>query len=291
MKKSYLLPSLALASIGLFAFQHVTTETSVVEKFKKEHLYSAGGQSGMTGAPGDQNCTNCHVGSVLDGSTENSFVLMDGTTPVSAYVPGTTYTATLQQTSSPAKSGFSSTTLDGTDSKAGDLIGAGIGGTQNFSSGGRDYVSHTSLSNTGGGQFFWSWVAPSTDVGPVTFYIASNIANNNGTNTGDLIYLSTHTIASTASIDEVSNEAKFVAGYNATTNKLVVDFNSLAIGEMNLNLVDMNGRSVFSYNLGHSEMGENHETIALPAELSDGMYVVHFFVGNKAMSGNILVKK
>ncbi|NVK65318.1 MAG: hypothetical protein HWE22_12075 [Flavobacteriales bacterium] len=290
MKKGYILTSLALASIGFFAFQNAG-ESSVIGEFNKEHFQSGGGQSGLTGAPGEQNCTQCHTGSVLDGSSENSFALLDGTTPVTAYVPGTTYTATLQQTSSPSKSGFSSTTLDGTDAMAGSLIGAGIGGTQNFSSGSRDYVSHTSASNTSG-QFAWSWVAPATDVGPVTFYIASNIANDNGNTTGDMIYLSTHTIGSTASVDEQDViDSKFTAGYNATSNKLVVDFTSLAMGEMNLNLVDLNGKSVFTYNLGQSEVGENHETIALPSSLDDGIYIVHFFVGNKAMSANIMVKK
>lgn len=293
MKKSYILSSLALASLGFFAFQQAETETSIVEKFSKEHLFSAGGQSGLTGAPGESNCTQCHSGSVLDGTTQNSVLILDGTSPVAGYTPGTTYTVTLQLASSPAKAGFSATALDATDTKAGTLIGAGIGGTQNFSAAGRDYVSHTSASNTSGGQWAFSWVAPATNVGDVTFYFASNASNNNGQNSGDEIYLSENVIspASGAGIEETSNDAKFTAGYNAASNKLVLDFNYLAVGNMNLNLVDMNGRSVFTYNLGQSEIGSNKETIALPSDLNDGMYVVHFFVGNKAMSANILVKK
>ena len=67
MKKSYILPSLALASLGFFAFQQAETETGVVEKFTKEHLFSGGGQSGLTGAPSENNCTQCHNdGSVQD---------------------------------------------------------------------------------------------------------------------------------------------------------------------------------------------------------------------------------
>ncbi|MFK7787734.1 MAG: choice-of-anchor V domain-containing protein [Crocinitomicaceae bacterium] len=292
MKKSYILTSLALASLGFFAFQHATSETSVVEKFNKEHLFSSGGQSGLTGAPGEQNCTQCHSGTAVVASSENSFALVDASfAPVSSYVPGDTYTASLQFTSQPAKYGFSSTTLDGTDQMAGALIGSGIGGTQNFNSGGRDYVSHTNSSNSGGTLFAWSWVAPATDVGPVTFYIASNITNDDGSTTGDVIHLSEHTIGSTASIGEEIHDPKFVAGYNATTNKLMVDFNSLRVGEMHLNLVDMNGRSVFNYDLGLSEIGENNESITLPSDLSGGMYVVHYFVGNKGMTANILVKK
>lgn len=290
MKKHYILSSLAIASVGFFAFQKAQTETGIVGKFTQEHRFSGGGQSGLTGAPGESNCTQCHSGSTQSGATENSVLFLSGTTPVTSYTPGATYTVTLDLASNPAKSGFSATVLDGTNIKAGSLIGAAIGGTQNFSAAGRDYISHTAASNTSG-QWAWSWVAPATNVGTVTFYIASNVSNNNGSNTGDLIYLSQHTIGSTASIEETSNEANFTAGYNATSNKLAINFDYLAAGEMSLNLVDMNGRSVFTYNLGQSEIGSNKETIALPSGLNEGMYVVHFFVGNKAMSANILVKK
>lgn len=292
MKKSYILSSLALASLGFFAFQQAENETSIVQKFSQEHRFSSGGQSGLTGAPGEANCTQCHSGSTLAGDTQNTLTVLSGTTPVSEYVPGDTYSVTIALTSSGSKVGFSSTSLDGTDVKAGTLIGAGIGGTQNFSAAGRDYVSHTSTSNTSG-QWAFSWIAPATNVGDVTFYVASNLTNDNGSTSGDEIYLSEHVIspASGSGIEETSNNANFTAGYNAASNKLMLDFTALAIGDMNLNLVDMNGRSVFTYDLGTSESGSNNETIVLPSSLNDGMYVVHFFVGNKAMSANILVKK
>lgn len=291
MKKSYILSSLALASLGFFAFQQAEAETSIVQKFSQEHRFSAGGQSGLTGAPGEGNCTQCHSGSTLDGTTENSVLFLSGLNPVAGYIPGDTYNVSLQHTSSPAKSGFSATALDGSDVKAGVLTAQAAGGTQDFSSGGRDYVSHTSTSNTAG-QWIFTWVAPTVGVGDVTFYVASNVTNDDGATSGDMIYLSSHVFSQLdAGIEETSNEAKFTAGYNATSNKLVLDFEYLAIGDMNLNLVDMNGRSVFTYGLGQSEMGSNKETIALPSDLNEGMYVVHFFVGNKAMSANILVKK
>ena len=291
MKKGYILITLALTSIGFFAFQKTQTETSMLEKYMENHLQSGGGQSGLTGAPSEANCTQCHIGTAQSGATENSVLFLSGTTPVATYNPGSTYTITLDLASNPAKSGFSATALNSSNLKAGTLIGAGIGGTQNFSAGGRDYVSHTLASNTSG-QWAWSWAAPATGMGNVTFYIASNVSNNNGANSGDMIFLSQHVFAqSTGGIVETSNEANFTAGYNATSNKVAINFNSLAAGEMSMNLVDMNGRSVFTYELGQSEIGTNKETIALPSSLNEGMYVVHFFVGNKAMSANILVKK
>ncbi len=294
MNKFYILPSLALVSLGFFAFQQTTsTGNGVVEKFKKEHFQTSGGQSGLTGAPGESNCTQCHSGSVLSGTGQNIVSLLSGVTPVTSYTPGSTYTVTLSLTSNPSKRGFSAVALTDADVNAGTTIGAGIGGTQNFTAAGRQYVSHTTASAASASPFAWSWVAPATNVGNVTFYVASNAANDDSGTAGDMIYLSQHVItpAAGAGIEETSNEANFEAGYNMATNKLVVGFNYLGIGEMHLNLVDLNGRSVFTYDLGQSEIGENKETIALPASLQEGMYIVHFFVGNKAMSANILVKK
>ncbi len=293
MKKIYLFSVLALASTGFLAFQN--SPTASLEKFQKSHLIqSGGGQSGLTGAPGENNCTQCHAGTAQDGSVENVFVLLDGTTPTTSYTPGNSYTATLSMDSDPAKKGFSSVALDGTNTNAGSFTGDGIGGTQDFPNAGRQYVSHTITSNTSAQPAWaWTWTAPATDVGDVTFYIASNASNNGGTPAGDVIYLSQHVIsAATASISEVEkDEVNFTAGFNPENSNVVIDFNYLSTGNMHFNLVDMNGRSVMTYEMGESSIGENHEVIALPGNVKNGMYVVHFFVDNKAMSANILVQR
>ncbi len=295
MKKNYILPSLAIAAMGLFAFQTSNSDNGIIKKFMKSHLLQlGGGQSGLTGAPGEANCTQCHSGTTQNGAAQNSFVLFDaGLTPVTSYSPGLTYTASLQLISNPSRKGFSSVVLDGTDTNAGSFTGSGAGGTQNFSFSGRDYVSHTATSNTSTTLVWtWSWDAPAASAGDVTFYIASNEANDNGANSGDVIYLSEHIITdATASIEELTNETSFTAGYNVTSNKITLDFTFLGAGDMHLNLVDMNGRSVFTSDLGQSEIGDNSESIALPTSIKDGMYVVHFFIGNKAMSAKILVRK
>ncbi|MFT5778032.1 MAG: hypothetical protein ACI837_000980 [Crocinitomicaceae bacterium] len=294
MKKSYLLlPCLAVASMGFFAFQSAESNNGDVKSFVESHLQNGGGQSGLTGAPGEQNCTSCHVGTVIPSSSENTFVLLDVLmNPVTTYMPGVTYTASISMVSNPDKKGFSAVALDGTDLNAGSFTGAGIGGTQDFNSGGRDYVSHTLTSNTSATTvWLWTWVAPATNVGDVTFYVASNLTNNNNSPSGDLIHLSEHVVGTTAGINETSIENSFSAGYSNSNNSVMVDFTYLAAGDMRFDLVDMNGRSVFTSGLGQSEIGENSEAIQLPSHVEDGMYVVHFFVGNKAMSANIMVKK
>ena len=150
MKKIFIIPSLAAICLALFAFQHAALEGGTVEKYLKGPPFSGGGQPGFTGAPFDSNCTECHLGSTQDGTTENTFLLLDADlNSVTEYTPGASYTVSLQMVSNPNKKGFSAVVLDGTSFNAGAFTGdLAIGGTQNFSAGGRNYVSHTSTSNT-----------------------------------------------------------------------------------------------------------------------------------------------
>ena len=129
-------------------------------------------------------------------------------------------------------------------------------------------------------------------MGDVTFYVASNVTNDNGATSGAMIYLSQHTLGSIASVDGPELEAQsFKAGYNASENKVVMDFTSLTSGEMHFNLVDMNGRSVYNQRLSKSLIGKNKQVVALPQEINNGMYIATLFVGNTPMSANIAVQK
>jgi hypothetical protein len=288
MKKIIVLVSSALVLIvGL----SLNTESSFkIEKFHAgTHKNGNGSPTGQTGAPGENNCTSCHSGSVQSGATENSLIVAQGITPVSAYVPGVTYNVALQMTSSPAKKGFQVTALTAANNMAGSFTASPnteITGTT------RKYANHKNTSNTSATvAWLWTWTAPATDVGPVTFYVATNKANGNSTNSGDIIYLSTHVFNSTLGIEDEENESamNFTAGYSAESKSVVVNFNSLSVGEMYFNLVDLNGKSVFVSNLGSSQVGSNKQSIALPSELKTGIYIVNFFVGNKAMTAKVMI--
>jgi hypothetical protein len=67
----------------------------------------------------------------------------------------------------------------------------------------RDYIEHnvqgTFEGQTGGAMWTFPWVAPATDVGPVTFYVATNMANGDHTNQGDFIFTQSKTISASPS--------------------------------------------------------------------------------------------
>jgi hypothetical protein len=228
MKKNYILLAALAVSVGLFSFQH----TSIAELGNYNvniHKQGNGGQAGFTGAPGENNCTQCHVGTTQDGSNENIVTFLDGITPVTEYTPGNSYTVSLTMNSNPAKKGFSATALSGTNAMAGTFAGDGtIGGTQDFTNGPgtRAYVSHTGTSNTSTqSAWLWTWTAPTSGTGDVTFYVSSNVANGNGQQTGDVIYLSTHTITEatgSTNVEENTFEHNFKAGYSIANREIVI---------------------------------------------------------------------
>ena len=157
------------------------------------HAFSSGPPAGYTGAPLEEPeaCAECHV--PPDAGTGQISITVPAT-----YVPGQTYQITLTHVNADLtrrRWGFQLTVLDGGDEKAGDLQSTDLF-TQVLNNqgpgGARQYIEHTSLGTFPGQQngasWTFSWTAPATDIGPVTFYAAGNHANNDDNTSGDHIY-------------------------------------------------------------------------------------------------------
>lgn len=290
MKKNYVIISLFIGSIGFLAMQH--SDVGIYESYKAlGHKEAAGSAAGSTGAPGESSlsCTQCHTGSVLAGTSENSLVVSDGTGPVTTYVPGQSYTVSVSMASNPAKKGFQATALDGSANMAGNftaLSGTSINGTT------RKYANHTATSNTSATAIWtWTWTAPATDVGPVTFYLATNLADNSGTKFGDEIYLSQHTIDNFVGLSELAKaKTELNASYNQSSQLLTVKFNGKAGGRVFLNLVDSKGSSVYNSEIGGANVGSNNIKTHIPIPLNKGVYMVHLFIDNTPMLSKFIVQ-
>ena len=158
-----------------------------------------------TGAPGESNCTECH----------NSFPVNSG--GGSVYVSGLperytpnqqiTFTVTTRQAQQVVY-GFQLVILDSTGHDAGSVtLPSGspqrtqaVTGLVNGVV--RTYIEHT-VDGIVPAQFdfnswTFTWTAPSSNVGPVTFYAAGNAADSNGNTDGDYIYTTARTIFPTS---------------------------------------------------------------------------------------------
>src|SRR5262249_47502723 len=155
--------------------------------------FSSGPPPARTGAPGEGTCVACH----------NSFALNSGpgtlriTGLPANYSPNqqVTVTVTLAQPNR-ARYGFQLTALDDLGRQAGTLVVTDANRTQLITGtvGGnlRQYIEHTfngvQPTSPNQGSWVFTWTAPATSVGRVTFYAAGNAANGSGTNSGDFIY-------------------------------------------------------------------------------------------------------
>src|SRR5229473_1097374 len=166
--------------------------------------HSYGPPPRVTGAPGDNSraCTQCHSSSALNSGTGSVKILLQSGL---FYVPGVKQRVAVQVTDPVQQRwGFELTARLNSDlekGQAGDFTPID-NMTQVICEdsapkpcvSGPSFIQHTSASTrngtTGGATFQFEWTPPATNAGPVTFFVAGNAANGNGSSTGDQIYTS-----------------------------------------------------------------------------------------------------
>ena len=166
----------ALAGIGLLASAPLVAQAS-----------SFGPIDGVTGAPGEGTCVMCHTTFPLNSGAGSLAITGIGAT----YTPGTTYPVEVTLSDPDAvRWGFELTALNAAGASVGSFVLPPT--LQQSTTGNRTYVKHTvdatHLGQTGSSSWQFTWNAPATGTGQVTFYLAGNAANGSFDNTGDRIY-------------------------------------------------------------------------------------------------------
>ncbi len=140
----------------------------------------------VTGAPfnSNQTCSRCHSGGSFGGSIITELIDA-GSAPVSAYIPGASYTLriTLKNTSGTPKYGFQTTAVLTSGSTNLNNWGALPANTHNELVSNRNYIEHSNRLSSG--LINIPWTAPSKGAGSVTFWTAGNIVNGTGSTSGD----------------------------------------------------------------------------------------------------------
>jgi len=158
---------------------------------------ASGPTASVTGAPGEGNCTGCHVGEPVNSG--GGSVAISGL-PTN-YLPNHEYPITVTTSQFNAVVyGFEMTAIDKGGAAAGSyilpvqspmqlqIIDGMVNDIQRF------YVEHTA-NGIGSMQpnfrsWTFTWKAPATRTGKIGFYAAGNGGNGDGDNTGDFIYTS-----------------------------------------------------------------------------------------------------
>lgn len=291
MTKNYIYIGL-LAASGLLVSFVGNQSVQTVKNFSKNYhtLNQAGSPGGRTGAPGDGVCTQCHSGTVQSGSGFNNVTLLNAGTPVTEYETSTTYQVQVSMATNNAKNGFEIVALNPNNTVAGTWTITDATHTKTITSGGKSRVTHK-LAGTSLTDWTFNWTSPATNVGTVTFYLATNQTNSSSSDDGDIIRTSQHTFGSQAGLKEASAKLETQIGYQANTNSLNIHLNSKVDGSVFVNLVDMNGKSVFTENLGNVSAGESALSVRLDNQLNSGIYMVNVSVDNNMTMKRVFISK
>jgi len=180
---------------------------------------------GLTGAPGESNCTVCHFGAELNqGGGQLKIELLNAAT----YTPGAQHRIRITLSDPAARRwGFQITARRSgtTNDRAGTLVSEniqliGIDTLNNL-----QYATHTSQGTQPNiaNQAVWEllWTAPAAGFGSVTFYAAGNAANNNLTTSGDNIYTASLQVAESGAAAPLTSFVlpQFVYGPQAAGNR------------------------------------------------------------------------
>ena len=184
-----------------------------------------------TGAPGDLTCaiSGCHLGTPVNGGGGNVVL---SSTAGTTYTPGQQQTITITINDSAAKIyGFQmSARIDSSPvlGQAGDFTAGNqqivLCDLGDLKPNGKpcpadesvEFIEHSLPFQTN--KINVTWTAPSTNVGTITFYLAANAANGDGTELGDHIYTTQLTLCpvlgSSQAVPAISS-AQSAGGFNA----------------------------------------------------------------------------
>lgn len=168
----------------------------------RSHSNSGGPGGGYTGAPSESECTSCHAGTLRTAGAKWSRIRLISNFTGNGYIPDSTYTlAVSYRESGRSKFGFQITCLNSSNAPAGTFTATTtrvqrVTRTVNLLT--REYIEQSSSGTSGvttdSTIWFFSWKAPSTNQGDLSFYVALNATNSNGQNSGDSIYTKKFTI-------------------------------------------------------------------------------------------------
>ncbi len=206
------------------------------------YAYSAGPPDAHTGGFGEPTCTECHLRST-GFSGRVTINVASGSTPVTSYASGATYTVTVTdfdtdqrrwgfQLSARKQDATQAGTLKPTDGNT-QIANPAVSGT--LTNPRVQYIEHTlagtrnGTRDTGNGvSFVFSWTAPDASAGPVVFNAAGNAANGSLDNTGDHIYTTSLTLPPEAAgppppvVSGILNNGSFVSGSSSIAPGTIV---------------------------------------------------------------------
>lgn len=251
---------------------------SLVTIFAIADIMSDNGIAGKTGSPGENNCTGCHTSFAVNSGAGAVTIASPNLTNWE-YVPGQMYqiNVTVAQTGAPlfgfgfealrTSNNSNGGTLQISSSTTTQLKTANINGTNRTSVVHKQNAGLTSNSHT----FSFNWMAPTTNIGNVMFYVAGNACDNQGDSLNDYVYITSQLVTPLSSgFAEAGYAEKLDVFPNPVHDVIKIRFpyNS---DLCHFQLFNMEGVLVLNEEIINSS-ADNIITLQLPHKISNGVY-------------------
>jgi len=152
--------------------------------------YASGPDPGVNGVfgPGTA-CNVCHTGGFNTGGS----ITISGLP--AAWNPGQVYPLSVTISRSAPRYGFQFSAVNNASlANAGSLSPGGNAKVSIISGFGIQFAEHNSISVNTNGIFTFNWTAPPAGFGTIRFNVAGNAANNDGTSSGDFIFIAAQNV-------------------------------------------------------------------------------------------------
>lgn len=274
------------------------TATFIIFTSNSSGIAATQGQ-GLTGAPGDlklgngdaRTCQFCHNGGSFNPTATIETLDEAGTTAVTKYEPGKTYTirVTINAGSgTPAGYGFQMIDIR----KSNDANVKGFLATQTSDiqlstlSNGRVYAEHSARSSSK--TFNVKWKAPSPSVGTVVFYAVGNAVNGTGGSNGDNGTASVKVELSelTSGVNDLATQVTMSASPNPTTEGVVLSLSSKVSKNVKIRFTDISGRVHIS-DYWQIQAGDNTKQWNI-SRLPKGAYMIQIIDNQDIISKKII---
>jgi hypothetical protein len=142
----------------------------------------------------------------------------------------------------------------------------------------KKYIGHSSegvaCATTGQQEFSWRWETPSTSVGKVSFYVAINEANGDGTSDGDKTAYKEFQLNERVGIKQEEENVYKYSVYPAMVQEVVnISYYNPKNQSVSLQLVDLKGQVVYTFSNQSQAEGQVNARYAMPS-VAAGMYLV-----------------
>jgi len=255
------------------------------------------GRAGNTGSPGESTCavSGCHSSFTVNSGPGSVYLTSNMNNW--EYVPGQTYTVSaVVKYTGRSLFGIGLEALTSSNTNAGTIVVTNPAKTQiktaSISSVSRNNLVHQLNGGTSSDSsvFTFNWIAPSTNIGNVTFYFAGVCANANTTSAGDYVYNSSKVVtpAGSVGLQELDKNSNSLTVINLPGSSLLnLSYDAKQSGLAIAEIYDIRGSIIASQDFGKQNGGDINLNMDIIKIQKSGVYIVKVIQGSQQFSKKI----